>query len=62
MYFWKYRLRKLWLDKCLKSLVSEDILTDNKENGSKHCSNLNDSTFTIFINHCEGSCIGKILF
>ena len=24
MYFWTYGLRKIWLDKCLKSLVSED--------------------------------------
>ena len=51
MYFRKYRLRKIWLDKYLKSRVSDDPYTDNKENGSKQCSNLNDSTFTIFINH-----------
>ena len=62
MYFRKYRLRKKWLDKCLKSRVSEDPYTDNKANGSKHCCNLNSSTFRIFINHCEGSCIGKSLF
>ena len=40
MYFRKYRLRKIWLDKFLKSRVSEDPETDNKENGSRHCSNL----------------------
>ena len=32
------------------------------ENGYTHCFNLNDSTFTNFINHCGGSCIGKSLF
>ena len=31
-------------------------------NGSKHCWNLNSSSFTIFINHCEGSYIGKSPF
>ena len=62
MYFRKYRLRKIWLDKCLKSPVSEDPQIDNKRSGSKHSCNLNDRTFTIFINHCEGSCIGKSLF
>ena len=62
MYLWKYRLRKIWLDKCLKSRVSEDPYKDNKENGSKHCWNLNSSIITIFINRCEGSSIGKSLF
>ena len=62
MYFRKYRLRKIWLDKCLKSRVSEDPWTDNTANGSTHCCNLNGSTFTLFINHCEDNCLGKILF
>ena len=52
MYFRNYRHRKTWLDKCVKSRVPEDRLTDNMANGSKHCWNLNESTFTIFINHC----------
>ena len=46
----------------LKKCVSQDASTDNIANGSKHCCNLNDSTFTIFINHCGRSCIGKNLF
>ena len=54
MYFRKYRLRKTWLDKCLKSRVPEDPSTDNMANGPKHYCNLNDSTFRIFINHCKG--------
>ena len=62
MYCPKYLLRKTWLDKCLKIRVLEDPKTENMGNRSKQCSNLNDSTFTNFINHCEGSCIEKSLF
>ena len=62
IYSRKYRLRKTWLDKFLKSRVSENTSTDIKKNETKHCCNLNDSTFTMFINHCKGSCIGKTLF
>ena len=62
MYLRKYRFSKIWLDKNLKSHVLEDPYTDNKKNGSKHCCNLNDSTFTISLNHCKGSCIEKSLF
>ena len=39
MYLQNYGLRMTWLDKCLKSLVSEDHLTGNVVNGSKHCFN-----------------------
>ena len=39
----------MWLDKCLKSPVSEDPSTSNMVNGPKHCWNLSDSTFTIVI-------------
>ena len=53
MYFWTYGLRKTCLDKCLKDPLSEDPSITNMVNGSKHCSNLNDNTFTIFINHCH---------
>ena len=62
MYFRKYRFRKTWLDKCLKSSVSKDPSTDNMANGSKHCCNMNESTFTIFINHYAGIYVGKSLF
>ena len=51
MYFPNYQLRKTWLDQCLKSPISEDPSTDNMVIGPKHCCNLNDSTFTIFIDH-----------
>ena len=62
MYFRNSGLQKTWLDKSLKSPVSEELSTDNIANGSKDCCNLNESTFTIFINHCEGNCVGESLF
>ena len=49
MYFWPDGIRKTWLDKCLKVLVSEEPWTINVVNGVKHCSKLNNRTFTIFI-------------
>ena len=55
MYFRNYRLEKTWLDKCLKSCVSQDSSTDNMANGSKHCCNVYDNTFTRIINHCAGN-------
>ena len=62
MYFRNYRLRKIWLDQCLKSCVSEDPSTDNMANESKHSSNLNESSFRTIINHSKGSSIGKVCF
>ena len=62
MHYENYRLQKTWLDQCLKSCVSQDPSTDNMANVSKHCYNLNDSTLTIFINHCGGNYVGKSLF
>ena len=62
MYFRKYRLGKTCLDKCLKSHDSEEPSRDNVANGSKHFCSLNDSTITIFINHCGGNYVGKTLF
>ena len=38
--FPKLRTVKTWLDKCLKSNVSEDPLKSSIENGLKHCWNL----------------------
>ena len=37
MYFGNYKLRKTWLDICLKSPVSEDPLRNNMVNGPKNC-------------------------
>ena len=53
MYFRTCGVRKTWLDKCLKSPVSEDPLTSIKVNWPKYCLNLNETTFTIFIDPCE---------
>ena len=55
MYFWTYRLPKMFLDKCLKTSVSEDPSTSDIINGLKHCWRLSDSTFTIFIDGCEAN-------
>ena len=60
MYFPNYGLRKRWLDKCLKSDVSEDPSTSNMEDGPKHCSNVQDGAFTIFINLCEKIQLEKV--
>ena len=51
MYFRNYGLRKKWLDKSLKSPISQDPSTGNMVNGRKHCFNLNNSIFTKFIDH-----------
>ena len=48
IYFRNYLLRKTWLDKCLKSLVSEEPLTTNIVNRPKHCWNLNESIYNIY--------------
>ena len=60
--FPKLRPRKTWLDKCLKSDVSEDPLTSNMVNGHKHSCIVDEGTFTIFIDHCESNWVGKASF
>ena len=62
MYFGKSRLRKIWLDECLKSPVSDHPYTENMVYMSKGYCDRSGSTFTKYINHSEGSCIGKSLF
>ena len=59
--FPKLRTPKTWLDKTLKSPVSEEALTSNMVTVSKHCWNLHHSTFIIFIDHCQGNWVGKSL-
>ena len=61
MYFRNYGLQKTWLDQCLKSPVSEDPTKSNMVNAPKRCSNLRDTSFTIFINHWEVTCLTKSL-
>ena len=55
MYFWSYQLPKTFLDKYLKSVLSEDPLTTNMVDGLKNWSELNDSTFTIVVDSCESN-------
>ena len=61
MYFRNYGLQKTWLDKCLKSPISEDTSTGNMLTELKRPFNLNDSTFTIFGDHCQDKSVGKSL-
>ena len=58
-YFRNYPLRKTWLDKCLKYRVSEDPSKNNIVKEPKHCWNLNDSTFTIFLDQSERNWLTK---
>ena len=55
MYFENYGFRTPWLDKRLKSPLSENPSKCNIENGPKHCSNLNYSSFSIIIDQCESN-------
>ena len=61
MFFWTYGLWKTRLDKCIKNQVSEDPSTSNMVNGPKYCWKLDESTFTIFIDHCEDNYGSQIL-
>ena len=53
MYLSTYGLRKTWLDKRVKSPLSEFPSTSYMVNGQKHYSKLNDSTFAIFTDPCQ---------
>ena len=57
--FPKLRAPKTWLDKSLKSPVSENPSTSNMVNVPKHGWNLHHSTFIIFIDQCQGNWVGK---
>ena len=61
MYFWTYGLQDTWLDKYLKRDTREVPLTSNMVNGPKHCSELNESSFTKFIDPCESNSDWKSL-
>ena len=50
--FPKLRTLKTWLDKCLKSPVSENLSRSNMVNTAKHCWNLYHGTFITFIDYC----------
>ena len=61
MYFRNYRLRKRGFDKCLKNLAPEYFSTNKMVNGQKHCWNMDEGTFTIFLDQSEDNSIGKSL-
>ena len=62
MCFRSYGLRNKWLEKFRNRAVSQDPLTGNVVNGPKNSFNLNDSTLSILIDHCEESSVEKSLF
>ena len=62
MYCGNYGIPKTSLDQSLKSPVSEDPSKRNMVNAPKDCSNLKNSTFTIFIEHWEVNCSTKSLY
>ena len=55
------RTPKTWLDKCLKSTVSEDPSTSNMVKVPKHCSNLHRITFIKYFDHFQVNGVGKSL-
>ena len=59
--FRKLRTPKTKLDKCLKSLVSEDRSTRKIADVPKHCWNLHHSIFMWFIDPCQINRIRKSL-
>ena len=61
MYSWTYKLRKTWLDKCLKSPVWEEPSRSDMINGAKHFSRRNNSAFPIFIGPCADNYCWKSL-
>ena len=61
MYFPYYGLQKTELSKSLRSPLSEDPSRRNMVKETEYCRSLNYTTFTIFIDHCEGFSVGKIL-
>ena len=61
MYFRNYGLPKTSLDQCLKSPVSEHPSKNDMVNAPKHCSNLKEYCFTIFIDHWDGNFLTKSL-
>ena len=62
MYLRNHRLKKAWLLKRLKILVSEQHLWSvNKLKGLKQCLNLRHSCFVRFFDHSELPSVRKIL-
>ena len=60
MYFGTYGLQKTWSDKCLKGPVWDDPSSSNMLKRLKLYANVNDSTFTTFMEPFEGSLVEKV--
>ena len=60
MYFRNYRLSNTWLDRSLRSAVSEYPLRNNMLKGPKHLWNPFESTFIIVSSSLRGEMIWKI--
>ena len=58
--FPKFRPRKTCLDKCLKTPAWEELSTGDMVNGLNHWFSLNESTFIILGDHCEGNWVAKV--
>ena len=61
MYFRNYGLQIRGLEECLKNPISEAPSTTNMGNVHKHCCNLGDRTFTLFIDCCDQKSLGLFL-
>ena len=59
VYFRNYGPGKTLLDECLRSPLSNDPSKTNMVNAPKHCRNVKDSIFTLFIDRCEGNSLEK---
>ena len=59
MYFPKLRGPKNALKKISKNFGFREPFERQHVRGIKHCRNLKHTTFTIFIDHCEGNSVGK---
>ena len=59
MYFWNYGMQETWLDKYLKSPVSEHPSTVNMLKTPKHFWYLHESSSNIFYRHSGGRVVGK---
>ena len=62
MYLRNYGLCKKWLDKWLKTPVSDQTSASNIVNEPEHFSILDDSMFTKFIDYCEVNWVVKSIF
>ena len=60
MYFQNDQPQKTCLDKCLKAPVWEDLSTGDMVNGPDHWFNLDDSTFIILSDQCEGNWVEEV--